>query len=160
MSWTWERAHPPTASWNPRVPHPCVAPHAGKKHRERRRDALRAACVQQQARHSVLLLGGPLRAQKAAVPSSPHARHCTHALQRETVWSRRSFGTEVAAAEAYDMAALTLNGLMAPTNYDPDLCARPPRARRHALSKLFPGPHGVAPHPPATAYLEQQRARR
>lgn len=78
------------------------------------------------------------------MPRSPHARHCTHALQRETVCSRRSFGMEVAAAEAYDMAALTLNGLFAPTNYHPDLCARPPRARQRALSKLFPGPRVVA----------------
>lgn len=77
------------------------------------------------------------------MPSSPHALHCTHALQRETVWSRCRFGTEVAAAEAYDMAALTLNGMLAPTNYHPDLCARPPRARRRALSELPSGPRVV-----------------
>ena len=51
---------------------------------------------------------------------------------------------EVAAAEAYDIAALTLNGLFAPTNYHPDLCARPPSARRRALSELFSGPRVVA----------------
>ena len=52
------------------------------------------------------------------MPCSPHA------WQRMTAWSRYRFASEEAAAAAYDLGALALNGFLAPTNFPPDMCAQ------------------------------------